>query len=110
MTRNRAQKHNTFSEIYTRVKEIPAGRVATYGQIAALVSMGLPARIVGYALNCLPEESDVPWQRVINRHGEISYSVSRNQHDSLQRRLLEQEGIVFNLQDKIDLDKYLWQP
>jgi methylated-DNA-protein-cysteine methyltransferase-like protein len=110
MNKKRAQRQNTFSEIYTRVKEIPPGRVATYGQIAAMVSMGLPARIVGYALNCLPQGSNVPWQRVINRHGEISYSASYNQQDSLQRQLLEQEGIVFNLQGKIDLDKYLWRP
>ena len=110
MSKKRAQKQNTFSEIYTRVKEIPFGRVATYGQIAALVSMGLPARIVGYALNVLPDGSDIPWHRVINRFGKISYSPTRNQHDSLQRQLLEQEGIVFTIRGKIDLDKYLWQP
>lgn len=110
MNKKRAQKQNTFTEIYSRVKEIPLGRVATYGQIAALVSMGLPARIVGYALNGLPDGSDIPWHRVINRNGEISYSPSRNQHDSLQRQLLEQEGIVFTAPGRIDLDKYLWRP
>ena len=110
MNKKRAQKQNTFSEIYARVKKIPFGRVATYGQISALVSIGLPARIVGYALNVIPDGSDIPWHRVINRKGEISYSPSRNQHDSLQKQLLEQEGIVFTTPGGIDLDKYLWRP
>jgi methylated-DNA-protein-cysteine methyltransferase-like protein len=63
----------TFDIIYAVVKEIPIGRVATYGQIAAIVSPGLPARIVGFALHGLSEGTDLPWHRVINSQGKISY-------------------------------------
>ncbi len=100
----------TFDIIYAVVKEIPIGRVATYGQIAAIVSPGLPARIVGFALHGLSEGTDLPWHRVINSQGKISYAVSRNQHDSLQQKLLEQEGILFTTNGKVDLKKYLWSP
>jgi methylated-DNA-protein-cysteine methyltransferase-like protein len=100
----------TFDKIYAVVKEIPIGKVATYGQIAAIVSPGLPARIVGFALHGLSEGTDLPWHRVINSQGKISYAVSRNQYDSLQQKLLEQEGILFTTNGKIDLIKYLWSP
>jgi len=110
MKKDQNLKRNTFDIIYTVVKEIPLGRVATYGQIAAIVSPGLPARIVGYALHGLSDATEVPWQRVINSQGKISYAVSRNEHDSLQQKLLEQEGILFTADGKIDLNKYLWTP
>jgi len=100
----------TFDKIYAVVKKIPTGKVATYGQIAAIVSPGLPARIVGFALHGLSEGTDLPWHRVINSQGKISYAVSRNQYDSLQQKLLEQEGILFTTNGKIDLIKYLWSP
>ena len=110
MNKEFAQKRNTFKIIYTIVKEIPAGRVATYGQIAAMVSPGLPARIVGYALHGLADGSDVPWQRVINGQGKISYAATRHEHDSLQQKILEQEGIRFSNDGKIDLERYRWSP
>lgn len=103
-------KRNTFEIIYAVVKEIPFGKVATYGQIAVIVGPGLPARIVGYALHGLPDGTDVPWHRVINSKGKISYSVTRNEHDGLQQVLLKQEGIRFTDDGIIDLKKYLWIP
>jgi len=106
----KTRQSGTFELIYTIVRQIPAGCVATYGQIAALTSTGLPARIVGYALHGLPDKSDVPWHRVINRRGTVSFSPARDNHDSLQRRLLEQEGVFFNQEGKVNLKKYLWQP
>jgi len=110
MNKEHAQKRNTFEIIYAVVKEIPSGSIATYGQIAAIVSPGLPARIVGYALHGLPEEADVPWHRVINSQGKISYAVTRHEHDSLQQKILEQEDIQFSSEGKIDLEKYRWIP
>jgi methylated-DNA-protein-cysteine methyltransferase-like protein len=110
MNKAHIQKQNTFEIIYAVVKEIPFGKVATYGQIAAIVSPGLPARIVGYALHGLPEGSDVPWQRVINSKGQISYTATRHDHESLQQRILEQEGIKFSSDGKIDLAKDRWMP
>ncbi len=86
---------DTFKRIYNIVNVIPSGKVATYGQIAALVGYGMPARIVGFALHGLPDGYDIPWHRVINSKGKISYSTSRNEHDSLQKKLLENEGVRF---------------
>jgi len=110
MNKDRSQKRNTFEIIYAVIQQIPNGKVATYGQIASIVSPGLPARIVGYALHGLPEGTEVPWHRVINSLGKISYAATRNDHDSLQQRILEQEGIKFSSDGKIDLDKYRWSP
>ena len=104
------QQQNTFEQIYHIVKQIPPGTVATYGQIATMVQMGLPAHIVGYALHGLKDGTDVPWHRVINQQGKITYSPVRNEHDSLQRKLLENEGIIFTSEETIDLKKYLWHP
>ena len=100
----------TFKKIHNIIKQIPSGKVATYGQIASLVGPGMPARIVGYALHGLPENNDVPWHRVINSQGKISYSSSRKAHDSLQRMLLEDEGIQFGSTGRINLEKFLWEP
>ena len=111
-TRNKAQNQagKTFEKIRLIVKQIPPGKVATYGQIAALTRSGLPARIVGYALHTLPDESGIPWHRVINSKGLISYSAARNDHDSLQRLLLEKESIEFSKDGKVNLKKYIWNP
>jgi methylated-DNA-protein-cysteine methyltransferase-like protein len=110
MNDNKREKRNTFDLVYSVVNEIPCGKVATYGQIAAMVSPGLPARIVGYALHGLPEGSSIPWHRVINSKGQISYAATRHDHDSLQQKLLEQEGIKFTPKGIIDLKEYLWVP
>jgi methylated-DNA-protein-cysteine methyltransferase-like protein len=103
-------KRNTFTIIYSIVKKIPRGKIATYGQIASLVRPELPARIVGYALNGLTDDTDVPWHRVINRQGKISYATAQNEYISLQQKILEQEGIIFTSSGIIDLEKYLWSP
>jgi len=107
---NNNREKNTFDLIYSVVNEIPCGKVATYGQIAAIVSPGLPARVVGYALHGLPEGTPIPWYRVINSKGRISYAATRHDHDSLQQKLLESEGIEFTTDGIIDLKEYLWVP
>lgn len=110
MNKDNSLNRNTFEIIYALVNNIPFGKVATYGQIAAIVSPGLPARIVGFALHGLPDGSDIPWHRVVNSKGRISYAATRNDHDSLQQKLLEQEGIKFTKDGIIDLKSYLWVP
>jgi methylated-DNA-protein-cysteine methyltransferase-like protein len=95
-----------FERVYEVVCMIPPGQVATYGQIAAIVSHRGAARTVGWALHGLPEGSDVPWQRVINAQGRISLG-GRGNAASAQRTLLEQEGVVFD-RDKVDLEWYQW--
>lgn len=97
-----------FQQVYRVVRLIPPGKVATYGQIAALLGYPRAARTVGWAMHALPQDSGVPWQRVINAQGRISTSCW--EHDAnLQRERLEAEGIVFGPDDRVDLKVYRWQ-
>jgi methylated-DNA-protein-cysteine methyltransferase-like protein len=99
-----------YERIYATVRQIPLGKVATYGQIADLASLYGKARLVGYALFRVQLADDIPWHRVINAKGEISYSFKRQGGDYLQKVLLEEEGIEFKSNGKIDLSRYRWQP
>ncbi|MBE9032351.1 MGMT family protein [filamentous cyanobacterium LEGE 11480] len=101
---------NSYDRIYAVVKQIPKGKVATYGQVAQLAGYVRGARLAGYALFRVTPEMDVPWQRVINAKGEISDSPFRQGSDYLQRSILEDEGIVFDQNDRISLTKYRWAP
>jgi methylated-DNA-protein-cysteine methyltransferase-like protein len=104
-----ADKPSGWKAVYRVVRRIPAGRVATYGQIAAIAGMPGAARQVGWALNALGDEDDVPWQRVINARGEISARGIREIED-LQRSLLESEGVSFDAKGRVDLGRYAWRP
>ncbi len=105
------EKSPLYESIYAQVKLIPEGKVATYGQIAERLGLYGQARLVGYALfRAAAPDSDVPWQRVINAKGTISQSPLRQGNDTLQRILLEQEGIIFDAQEHIDLQRYQWRP
>ncbi|WP_019502583.1 MGMT family protein [Pseudanabaena sp. PCC 6802] len=102
---------STYDRIYDVVRQIPKGQVATYGQIAELSDLVGKARLVGYALFQIDTpSSDIPWHRVINAKGEISYSPLRRGADYLQRSLLEQEGITFSVDGKVNLRQFRWQP
>ena len=90
------------------VSRIPHGRVATYGQVAALADAPRHARQVGYALYDLPSGSPLPWHRVINARGEVSPR-SAPGWEAFQRRLLEEEGIEFR-RGRVDLRRYRWGP
>ena len=103
-------RSSKYQKIYTVVKKIPIGTVLTYGQVAELAGLDGKARLVGYALFRVEIETDIPWQRVVNSKGEVSYSIARCGGDYLQKTLLEQEGIEFNQGNRIDLKKYRWQP
>lgn len=100
---------NRYQRIYSIIALIPEGRVATYGQIAALAGMAGQARLVGYALSSLRDVS-IPWHRVINARGEISPRSGGSSADELQRLRLECEGIVFDSHGRIPLRNYQWQP
>ena len=82
--------------------------MATYGQVAAMAGLPRRARLVGHVLQQLDPASDIPWHRVVNARGEVSYSVSRNGSDALQRRLLEKEGVEFDRADRLDLERFRW--
>jgi methylated-DNA-protein-cysteine methyltransferase-like protein len=97
-----------YELIYSVVRRIPAGTVATYGQVAALAGLDGHARQVGYALHHLGDTTDVPWHRVVNARGEISPRSAGDSHE-LQRHLLEAEGIALSLDGRIDLREYAWK-
>lgn len=96
-----------YQLIYTLVGKIPAGKVATYGQVATLAGRPGCARQVGYALSASTPIIAIPWHRVVNASGGIS---SRGDPDKVyfQRLLLEQEGIQFDTKGCIDLKRFLW--
>ena len=100
---------DTHARIYVVVRRIPSGRVASYGQVAHLAGLGGHARLVGYALHALPAGSDVPWHRVLNARGEVSRRALPGD-DELQQRLLEAEGIEFNANGRLSMDRYRWRP
>ncbi len=97
----------TYERIYSIVRLIPEGRVATYGQIAHLLAMPHGARQVGYALAAL-RENDIPWHRVVNARGGIS---PRNEpgYEHIQRAMLEDEGITFDARGFIPLARFQWR-
>jgi methylated-DNA-protein-cysteine methyltransferase related protein len=99
----------SYTRIYAVVRRIPRGRVATYGQVAALAGLAGHARQVGYALHALPAGSTLPWHRVINAQGEISLR-SVPGAGLTQRMLLEREGIRFDARGRIALERYRWEP
>jgi methylated-DNA-protein-cysteine methyltransferase related protein len=98
-----------YKKIYAVVSRIPRGRVATYGQVAALAGLPRQARLVGYALNVLTEETAVPWHRVVNAAGKISVRGDGLGHEDLQAQLLRREGVRF-VTGAIPLPRYRWQP
>jgi methylated-DNA-protein-cysteine methyltransferase related protein len=100
---------SSYAAIYDIVQKIPHGHVATYGQVAQLAQLPGRARLVGYALFKVAPDSDIPWHRVINAKGEVSESPVRYGSDHLQRVLLEEEGVYFNSQGKINLRDYQWR-
>ena len=106
---------STFRErVYGWIRRIPRGKVATYGQIAALAGYPRQARRVGQALGKLGLPTAVPWQRVINAQGRVSDRAPRidraiGAREAEQERLLKREGVRF-VKGKTDLERYRWRP
>lgn len=101
---------STYDRMYDVVRRIPEGRVATYGQVAHLAGLAGHARQAGYAMAALPDESDVPWHRVINARGEVSRRTGGSAGERIQRLLLEAEGVVFDTRGRVDLERFRWDP
>lgn len=96
-----------YQAIYSTVRRIPRGRVASYGQVAAEAGLPNAARQVGYALHALPFGSTVPWHRVVNAQGAISL---RNHHALTQHMLLRREGVRFDSKGRVELARFRWAP
>ncbi len=89
------------------IRSIPAGRVATYGQIAAIAGNRRAARQVARILHACSHAHGLPWHRVVNREGRIALRPSQGYED--QRRLLENEGVDFDGTGRIDPERFLWR-
>lgn len=98
----------TYRRIYRAVRRIPCGCVATYGQVARAAGLPGGARQVGYALHALDESDGVPWHRVINARGTISRRADPMYVD-LQRRMLEAEGVLFDANGRVSLERFQWR-
>lgn len=104
--------YNIEKSFYERVvkfiKSIPRGKVATYGQVADYAGNPRAAREVAYILHSSSDKEGLPWQRVINSKGKISMKPGHGYE--MQKKMLEDEGIVFGEDDRVDFERFLWQP
>jgi methylated-DNA-protein-cysteine methyltransferase-like protein len=93
--------------VYEAVRRVPAGRVTTYGDVATVLGSPRVARHVGWALSALPTDTEVPWHRVINAKGMMSFRGDTWRGEE-QRARLEGEGILFDGRGKVDLKRLRW--
>ncbi|WP_028577867.1 MGMT family protein [Desulfomicrobium escambiense] len=101
-------RHAFTDRIIGFIRDIPSGRVATYGQIAAMAGNPRAARQVARILHACSQREDLPWHRVVNREGRIALKTYAGGAE--QQRLLENEGVQFDPSGVIDLDVFLWRP
>lgn len=101
--------NNFYHTVYEWTRKIPKGKVTSYGRLAVLVGSPRAARAVGYALNAIKKDDlqNIPWQRVINSQGKISFKGDHFRAE-LQRKILEEEGIRFDDNGKINWEEYGW--
>jgi methylated-DNA-protein-cysteine methyltransferase-like protein len=96
----------SWDPVYRLVKQIPRGRVTTYGELAKSLRLRGGARVVGYAMAATPRGRGIPWHRVIGAGGKVTMP---EPHASLQRRLLATEGVPIE-GVRIDMKLYAWSP
>lgn len=99
----------THAQVFAVVRRIPRGRVATYGQVAALAGFPGRARQVGYALSALDVDAAVPWHRVVNAQGRVSVRSGSSGGAMVQQMRLEQEGVGMR-GGRVLLRDYRWNP
>ena len=98
-----------FDEVYRVVRRIPDGKVATYGQIAAILGNPRWARAVGYALHVNPDPEHVHCFKVVNREGRLAPAFAFG-GEEIQKLLLERSGVEVRADNSVDLSRYLWIP
>lgn len=97
-----------YDNVIKIIKGIPEGKVATYGEIADYAGNRRAARQVSYILNSSSKKHKLPWYRVVNGKGKIS--LRKGHGYELQKKLLEDDGVIFDDEDRIDLQKFKWIP
>jgi methylated-DNA-protein-cysteine methyltransferase-like protein len=100
---------SSYDRIYRVIKQVPEGKVTTYGTVARIAGLSGQARLVGYALHALPSGSTVPWHRVINAQGKLSLERDGASSGLTQRLRLEQEGVRVNAAGRVSLERYGWR-
>lgn len=106
--RHRQIKMTDFSKkVISWIKKIPRGKVASYGQIAKLAGKPQGARGVGWILHSCTEVHGLPWHRVLNSKGKISFRPSTSQFVR-QKSLLQAEGVLFVERGQVDIDRHRW--
>lgn len=100
---------NFFDRVYAVARQIPYGKVTSYGAIAKAIGSGRSARMVGYAMNACGGRDDVPAHRVVNRNGLLT---GKHHFDgtNLMQQLLESEGVEVVDNQIVDFEKHFWQP
>jgi methylated-DNA-protein-cysteine methyltransferase-like protein len=101
-------KPGFFERVYRIVRQVPPGKITSYGAIARMLDHPRAARTVGWALHSIPDDSDVPWWRVINSQGRISTTCWEHSAE-VQRELLEAEGVEFDERGYVDWDRFGWE-
>ena len=99
---------STYARFYDVARQVPAGRITTYGTVAREAGLAGRARQVGYAMAALSGAHDVPWHRVVNAKGEVSKRTGGSAFEEIQRVMLEAEGVEFDARGRIDLERYGW--
>jgi methylated-DNA-protein-cysteine methyltransferase-like protein len=97
-----------FEKVYRVVRQVPYGKVTSYGAIARMLEHPHAARTVGWAMHSLPEGSDLPWWRVINSQGRVSTG-GHGQGANVQQELLEAEGVEFDERGYVDWERFGWE-
>ena len=101
---------DTHARILAVVQRIPRGRVATYGQVAALAGLARSPRLAGYALHALPAGSPLPWHRVLGAGGRLTLAKLDLAAATTQRLRLEREGVRFDARGRVDMETFAWRP
>jgi methylated-DNA-protein-cysteine methyltransferase-like protein len=107
--RRAARPPTAYDRIFAVVRRIPRGRVATYGQVAALAGLAHAPRVAGYALHALPQGTPLPWHRVVGAGGRLSLARKSPDGALTQRLRLEHEGVGFDARGRVDLARHAWR-
>ncbi|NKI26135.1 MGMT family protein [Arenibacter sp. 6A1] len=105
----KAENQHFFQKVYQVVRQIPYGRVTSYGAIAKYLGAARSARMVGWAMNNAHSMPDIPAHRVVNRLGLLT-GKHHFPGTNLMQQLLENEGIIVKEDQIIDFEKYFWDP
>lgn len=109
MAKSTSNNDNFFERVYEIVRQIPVGKVTSYGAIAKALGTARSARMVGWAMNASHNLEDVPAHRVVNRKGLLT-GKHHFEGTNLMQQLLENEGIIIKENQILDLEQHYWEP